>query len=44
MIWPSNLATIVLNRSFHQDTNPIAHGWKISRLSEFIVLPQRGLD
>ncbi|KAL8283781.1 hypothetical protein RQP46_005213 [Phenoliferia psychrophenolica] len=35
MIWPANLATIVLNRSFHQDTNPIAHGWKISRLRFF---------
>ncbi|KAL8290373.1 hypothetical protein RQP46_002631 [Phenoliferia psychrophenolica] len=28
-------ATIVLNRSFHQDTNPTVHGWSISRLRFF---------
>lgn len=32
---PSNLATVVLNRSFHQDTNPVANGWSISRLRFF---------
>lgn len=35
MLWPSSLATIVLNRSFHADNNPIVHGWKISRLRFF---------
>ena len=34
-IWPSNLATIALNRAFHSDTNPSANGWTISRMRWF---------
>lgn len=38
MIWPSALATIVLNRSFHEDKNPVANGWRVSRLKFFWVV------
>jgi len=38
MIWPSNLAQIALNRSFHFDKNLPANGWKISRLRFFCVV------
>ncbi|KAK0481199.1 OPT-domain-containing protein [Armillaria luteobubalina] len=35
-IWPSNLATIALNRAFHSDRNLIANGWRISRMEFFL--------
>lgn len=28
----------MLNRSFHQDTNPVAHGWRITRLRLFTYI------
>ena len=34
-IWPSNLATIALNRAFHSESNAPANGWTISRMSWF---------
>lgn len=45
-IWPTNLATIALNRAFHMETNGAANGWKISRMRWFLVstnfVPQSG--
>ncbi|KAL8283601.1 hypothetical protein RQP46_005396 [Phenoliferia psychrophenolica] len=38
MIWPVNLATIALNKSFHATTNPVANGWRISRLKMFLYV------
>ncbi|KAK4701800.1 hypothetical protein P7C70_g4425, partial [Phenoliferia sp. Uapishka_3] len=38
MIWPSNLATIALNRSFHEEENKPANGWRISRLRFFLYV------
>ncbi|KAK0448152.1 OPT-domain-containing protein [Armillaria borealis] len=35
-IWPTNLATIALNRAFHSETNQIANGWKVSRMRFFL--------
>ncbi|KAK4705116.1 hypothetical protein P7C70_g1089, partial [Phenoliferia sp. Uapishka_3] len=35
MIWPSNLATIALNKSFHDMTNKPANGWTITRIRFF---------
>ncbi|KAK0482776.1 OPT-domain-containing protein [Armillaria novae-zelandiae] len=35
-IWPSNLATIALNRAFHSERNVVAHGWRISRMAFFL--------
>ena len=34
-IWPSNLATIALSRTFHSTTNAPANGWTISRMRWF---------
>ena len=34
-IWPSNLATIALNRAFHSGTNSPANGWTVSRMRWF---------
>ena len=34
-IWPSNLATIALNRAFHSGTNAPANGWTVSRMRWF---------
>ena len=34
-IWPSNLATIALNRAFHAGTNASANGWTVSRMKWF---------
>jgi len=34
-IWPSNLATIALNRAFHSETNAPANGWTVSRMRWF---------
>lgn len=31
-IWLLNLATIALNKSFHDTRNVVANGWKISRM------------
>ncbi|KAK4703366.1 hypothetical protein P7C70_g2848, partial [Phenoliferia sp. Uapishka_3] len=36
MIWPQTLATVALNRSFHQEENAPANGWKITRLRFFL--------
>lgn len=36
-IWPSNLATIALNRAFHDTVETTANGWKISRMRYFII-------
>ncbi|KAK4702819.1 hypothetical protein P7C70_g3401, partial [Phenoliferia sp. Uapishka_3] len=33
-----NLATIVLNRSFHTNSNPVVNGWKISQFRMFLVI------
>ncbi|KAL8290388.1 hypothetical protein RQP46_002646 [Phenoliferia psychrophenolica] len=38
MIWPGNLATIVLNRSFHNNANPIVNGWRISQFRMFLII------
>lgn len=36
-IWPSNLATIALNRAFHEhDHSTVEGGWKISRMRYFV--------
>ena len=35
-IWLYNLATIALNKSFHDKTNVVANGWKISRMRFFL--------
>ncbi|KAK0191685.1 OPT-domain-containing protein [Armillaria mellea] len=35
-IWPTNLATIALNRAFHSETNQVANGWKVSRMRFFL--------
>ncbi|KAK0433103.1 OPT-domain-containing protein [Armillaria borealis] len=35
-IWPSNLATIALNRAFHSERNVVANGWRISRMGFFL--------
>jgi len=34
-IWPTNLATIALNRAFHSETNASANGWSMSRMRWF---------
>ena len=34
-IWPSNLATIALNRAFHSGENPVANRWTVSRMRWF---------
>ncbi|KAJ8607078.1 hypothetical protein MRB53_040514 [Persea americana] len=34
-IWPGTLAVIALNRSFHEDVNLPANGWRVSRLRWF---------
>ncbi|KAH7098290.1 OPT oligopeptide transporter [Auriculariales sp. MPI-PUGE-AT-0066] len=36
-IWYPNLATVALNRAFHDETNLPANGWKISRMKYFLV-------
>ncbi|KAL8281284.1 hypothetical protein RQP46_006318 [Phenoliferia psychrophenolica] len=39
MIWPAALATVALNRSFHEPgLNPTVSGWKISRLRFFTIV------
>ncbi|KAL8279463.1 hypothetical protein RQP46_008025 [Phenoliferia psychrophenolica] len=38
MIWPQALATVALNRSFHNDVNPPANGWTITRLRLFTII------
>ncbi|KAK0457210.1 OPT-domain-containing protein [Desarmillaria tabescens] len=35
-IWPSNLATIALNRAFHSERNAVANGWRITRMTFFL--------
>jgi len=35
-IWPGNLATIALNRAFHDGSNNAANGWTISRMRWFM--------
>ncbi|KAL7416455.1 OPT-domain-containing protein [Mrakia frigida] len=35
-IWLFNLSTIALNKSFHDKTNIVANGWKISRMRFFL--------
>ncbi|KAJ7775950.1 OPT-domain-containing protein [Mycena maculata] len=35
-IWPTNLATIALNRAFHAEKNTTANGWRVSRLRWFL--------
>jgi hypothetical protein len=36
-IWLLNLATIALNKSFHDKTNIVANGWKVSRMRFFLL-------
>ncbi|KAL7416350.1 OPT-domain-containing protein [Mrakia frigida] len=36
-IWLLNLATIALNKSFHDTRNVVANGWKISRMKFFLI-------
>jgi hypothetical protein len=36
-VWLYNLATIALNKSFHDNTNVVANGWKISRMRFFLI-------
>ena len=36
-IWLINLSYIALNKSFHSNANPVANGWRISRLKFFAV-------
>ncbi|KAM0748121.1 OPT oligopeptide transporter [Meredithblackwellia eburnea MCA 4105] len=38
MIWPTNLAQIALNSSFHKERNNVANGWKLSRYHWFMIL------
>lgn len=38
MIWPSALATVALNRSFHEVDNIVVPGWKITRLKFFTIV------
>jgi len=35
-VWPANLATIALNRTFHAGTNNVTNGWAISRMRWFM--------
>ncbi|KAJ7238967.1 OPT-domain-containing protein [Mycena rebaudengoi] len=35
-IWPTNLSMIALNRAFHAEKNPIANGWKTTRMRWFL--------
>ncbi|KAF8193622.1 OPT-domain-containing protein [Mycena galopus ATCC 62051] len=35
-IWPGNLATIAMNRAFHNDKATVANGWRVSRLRWFL--------
>ncbi|KAJ7208264.1 OPT-domain-containing protein [Mycena pura] len=35
-IWPGNLATIALNRAFHNEKTTVADGWRVSRLRWFL--------
>ena len=36
-IWLINLSYIALNKSFHSNDNPVANGWRISRLKFFSI-------
>lgn len=36
--WPSTLVNVALFRSLHSNENPIANGWKISRIRFFLIV------
>ena len=35
-VWPTNLATIALNRAFHTESNNVVNGWTVSRMRWFV--------
>ncbi|CAH7673323.1 OPT oligopeptide transporter protein-domain-containing protein [Phakopsora pachyrhizi] len=38
MLWPTSLASIALNNVFHDNSNPIANGWKMGRYRFFVLV------
>ena len=35
-VWPTNLATIALNRALHAESNNVVNGWVVSRMRWFM--------